>query len=164
MKIALYVVLITTLPTILQAQVLNGDERFPVVNQIRWDMSKEGILKVCSANKVTVGGNDTIVSFEVRALDAKAKAYVRFKNKAERPWVIEVKFNELTEKIVDTLINHFTRTTGESPRRAAKEKSLLLFTMRMELAVWKTKLEHIRLMVGKQGKSIFDINLSIAPV
>jgi hypothetical protein len=40
----------------------------------------------------------------------------------------------------------------------------LLITLRMEVAAWKSKTERITLVVGKKNKSIFDINLSIAPL
>jgi len=126
-------------------------------------MNKEYLISLCAAAKVNVGGNDTTVTFESRFLGSEAKIFVRFKNKAEKPWGIDVKFKEATEKLLDTLVNHFTRTTGESPRTAAKEKNLVLITMRMEIALWKTKTENIRLLVGRQGKSIFDINLSLGP-
>jgi hypothetical protein len=164
MKIAICAAFITVFSATLHAQVLNGDVRFPLLNQIRWDMSREKVLSLCTANRINVGENDTTVSFDMKVFDVEAKTLVRFKNKAEKPWLIEVKFKELTDKLVDTLVNHFTRTTGESPLRAAKEKSLLLITMRMEVAAWKTKTEKIRLLVGRQGKSIFDINLSFDPV
>ena len=164
MKTAISAVLMAVLSTALQAQVLDGDERFPFLNEIRWDMNREALLRVCAAKKVNVSRNDTMIAFNVKALDVEARAFVRFKEKADKPWGIEVKFNELTENLVDTLVNHFTLTTKESPLRASKEKNLILVTMRMEFAVWKTKSEHIRLVVGKQGKSIFDINLSIQPV
>ena len=163
MKTAISAVLIAVLSTALRAQVLNGDDRFPFLNEIRWDMNKESLLRVCAANKLNVSRSDTMIAFNVKAFGVEARAFVRFKSKADKPWVIEVKFKELTEKLVDTLVKHFTLTTGESPLRASKEKNLILVTMRMEFAVWKTKSEHIRLVVGKQGKSIFDINLSIQP-
>lgn len=163
MRIAICAALLVSLPTILQAQVLGGDERFPVLNQIRWDMSREKILHLCASEKLNTSGNDTTVTFEAKFLGVEAKTYVRFKGKAERPWGIDVKFNELSEKLVDTLVNHFTRITGETPRKAAKEKNLVLMTMRMELAAWKTKTDKIRLIVGRRDKSIFDINLSLEP-
>ena len=163
MRIIIYAALITALPTILHAQILNGDDRFPLFHQIRWDMNKERVLHVCAANNVNAIETDTTVTFDMRVFDVEAKAFVRFKDKTEKPWVIEVKFKELTEKLVDTLVNHFTRTTGESPLRAAKEKSLILITMRMELVAWKTKMDKIRLIIGRRGDSIFAINLSLGP-
>lgn len=164
MRVIICAAFFALLPTTLRAQVLDGDERFPLLNQIRWDMNKERVLNICAVNKVSAGETDTTVTFDMKVLDFGAKTFVRFKDKTEKPWVIEVKFKELTEKLVDTLVYHFTRTTGESPLRAAKEKSLLLITMRMELAAWKTKAEKIRLMVGRRGDSIFAITLSLEPV
>lgn len=164
MKTLICAALLTSLPVILHAQLLNGDEQFPVLNQIRWDMTRETILHLCASEKLKIGGNDTTITFEAKLLGVEAKTFVRFKSKAERPWGIDVKFKELSEKLVDTLASHITRITGELPRKAAKEKNLILMTMRMEIAAWKTKTDRISLMVGRQNKSIFDINLSLMPV
>jgi hypothetical protein len=152
------------MPTILDAQVLNGDEQFPVVNQIRWDMSRDAIIKVCAANNLSTSENDTMLTFDAKFFGAEAKSVVRFKNRAQQPWGINVKFKELTEKLLESLVDHFTRTTGESPLKAEKEKNLLLITMRMEITAWKTKTEKITIMVGRRNKAIFDINLSITPI
>jgi len=164
MRIQEISVLVVMLPALLRAQVLNGDEQFPLLNQIRWDMSRQTILNLCAAHGTNGRGNDMAVTFDARFFGADANAFVRFKNGAERPQLIDVKFKELTEKLLDTLVSHFTRVLGESPIRAEKEKSLLLITLRMEVAAWKTKTERITLVVGKKNKSIFDINLSIAPL
>lgn len=163
MRIAIYAAFIAVIPTILQAQLLNGDVRFPLLNQIRWDMSKEKVVNVCFANKANIGGNDTLITFEAKYFGVDAKTFIRFNNKAQRPSGIEVKFKELSEKLLDTLVSHFTRTTGESPVRAEKEKSLLLITVRIEVAMWKTGTEKIRLVIGRRNMSIFDLNLSFDP-
>ena len=163
MRMAICAALLIALPTILHAQVLEGDEQFPLLNQLRWDMSREKVLNICAANKANTGGNDTTVMFDARFFGAEAKTIVRFKSKPERLRGIEVKFKDLTEKLLETLVSHFTRTAGESPLKAEKEKSLLLITLRIEITAWKTKTEKIRLMVGRQNKSIIDISLSIEP-
>lgn len=164
MRMAICMAFIMALPTILHAQVLKGDDQFALLNQMRWDMSKEEVLRVCNANKTKIGGNDSTVTFDAVFFGLEAKTIARFKNKAERLEKIEVRFKEQTEKLLETLVSHFTLTTGESPVRAEKEKSLLLITMRMEIAGWKTKAEKILLMVGRRNNSIFDIYLSIAPI
>jgi hypothetical protein len=164
MRKVICAVLLTTLPAIPHAQELKDDDQLKPLNQIRWNMSKEEVLQICNANKLRIGGSDTTVTFDAVFFGVDAKAFVRFKNKAEKPWGIDVKFKELSEKLLDTIVNHFTRITGKPPVRAEKEKSLLLVTMRMEIAAWKTNADKIMLMVGRQNKSIFDINLSFQPI
>jgi len=164
MKKIVCMALLAALPTLLHAQVLKGDDQFSFLNQLRWDMSKEEVLRVCNANKTKIGGSDTTVTLDATLIGAEAKVIMRFKNKGERLEKIEVRFKEQTETLLETVVSHFTRTTGESPVRAEKEKSLLLITMRMEIAGWKTKAEKVILMVGRRNSSIFDMYLSIAPI
>ncbi len=164
MKPGICAILAVMLPAIVHAQVLNGDQRLAPLNQIRWEMSKATIFRLCSAIKSNTVENDSAISFDADFFGAPARAAVRFKNSIERPRQIEVKFKKHPAGLPDTLINHFTRTLGKNPARVEKEKSALLFTLRMEIAVWKTTKETVNLIVAKNNQSIFDIYLMISPV
>ncbi len=163
MRIRLCTSLVMVTVMAIQAQVLNGDQRFPVLNQIQWGMNKEMVLSLCAANNVKVGGNDSTITFDADFFGIPSKAVVRFKDNAKRLQWLEVKFKEHPVHLPDTLASHFTRTLGGEPGRTEKEKSALLITLRMEIAVWKTTKGSVTLLVAKQNKSIFDVSLTIRP-
>jgi len=164
MEIRLYALLVTVTTVAIQAQVLNGDQRFPVLNQIQWGMSKENVLDLCAANNIKPGGNDSTITFDADFFETPAKAVVRFRDNAKKLQWLEVKFKEHPKHLLDTLVSHFTRTLGGEPARTEKEKSALLFTLRMEVAMWKTAKESVTLLVAKQNDSIFDVCLTIRPM
>ena len=163
MKTGICTALSLVLPVLMQAQILDGDPRFPLVSQIRWDMNRTNIVSLCTAGKVSVGGNDSTVTFDTSVLGVPATAMVRLMKESDRPRQVEIRFKEWPESLPDSLVTHFTRATGRPPARVEKEKSVLLFTIRMEVAVWKTPREKINLIVAKRNGSTYDVYLSILP-
>lgn len=164
MKTGVYTLLALVLSVVTEAQVLDGDQQFPVLNKMRWDMSRENILALCAASRITTSGNDSTITFDSEFFSAPAKVIARFREGQRRPWTIEVKFQDPKEHIPDTLVNYFTRKVGKPPANAEQKKSALLFTLRVGLSMWKTATERITLLVGRRNNSVFEVTLGIRPV
>jgi hypothetical protein len=146
------------------SQILNHDEDFPVLNEMRWDMSLSEARSLCEARHVLRGSSDSSVTFEMSYLGFPASAELTFDHGSGTMSHIQVKFKEPTKTIEDTLVNHFTRTCGREPVRQVKEKSLLIITIRMEAAVWKLPSAVVELVTAKRNDSIFDLHLVLLPL
>lgn len=163
MNISVSAFLAIALSVTAQAQVLDGDQRFPVLNTIQWDMSRKDIHNLCAAHNIITAGNDSTLTFDSNFFSTPAKVVVRFTKNSRGPWTIEVKFLKRSEHLADTLSGYFTRKLKMAPAKANQEKSALLFTLRMEVSVWKTAKERITLLLAKRDGSVFDISLAVSP-
>ena len=155
---------IICLPTGAPAQLLAGDSRFPLLNEIRWDMKADEIRSLCESRKALLRTTDSTLIFQANFFDASTKAKVQFDRTSQLPRMIDIGFEESTEAIRDTLINHFTKSTGKPPFMTTKEKSAIIFTIKMEVASWRSEKEMINVMTMKRGNTILAISMLITKV
>ena len=163
MKILSLIVMVTLLPVFAQSQLLSGDRSFPLLREVLWGMSKAEVMASCTSNKPGTAPSDSLIVFDASFFGAPAKVFMWLTGSTRRLGKIDVKFIEPGQSLQDTLTYHLTRITGASPMKIEKEKSVLLFTLRMEVAVWKAKTERIILTAAKKGKSVFDVHFSLEP-
>lgn len=78
--------------------------------------------------------------------------------------MVDIGFEESTEAIRDTLISRFTMTMGRKPLVTTKEKSVIVFTFKMELNSWKTDKETISVTTMARGSSLLSLSILIAPL
>lgn len=152
-----------SIATIAGAQILNRDPNFPVLNEMRWDMSLNEARSLCEAHHVLEGSTDSTVTLRMSYFGFPAKAEIVFDRALATMERIQVKFNDAAKAIEDSLVNHFTRTSGNAPYRQAKEKSLLIMTIKMEVAAWKLPTEIINLVTAKRNDVLFEIHLTLLP-
>ena len=94
---------------------------------------------------------------------APTRTEIQFDQEQKRLKLVQAKFKEPTRALEDTLLRHLTKTYGADPYRTAKEKSLLIVTVRMEMAIWKSSTEVVNLITAMRGDSIFDVSLVLFP-
>ena len=157
-------VIVMLIPIAAHAQLLGGNAQAPLLlHQLRWDMSKQEVLAVCSANKAQVTERDSTITFDDTFFEVRTKTIAKFRNEPLRLRSVELRFTEYPAGFQDSLINRITRFVGENPVKAEKEKSALIFTLRMEIALWRVGSERITLLVAKRSGSIFDSFATIEP-
>lgn len=150
-------------PAVVQAQILNGCLRLPILQELRWGMSRAEVIAICAAHNISVQGVDSIATLDAVLFAVPTKVSMLLKGKTKRLGQVDVKFTDHNQALADTLVRQLTALIGDSPVKVEKEKNVLLFTLRMEIAMWQTKTERLALVVGKKGSSIFEIKLIIMP-
>ena len=126
-------------------------------------MSSKEVRSLCETRNVLESVTDSTVIFGLSYFGFPARIQISFDRKSATMTGIEVKFKEPTKVIEDTLVNHFTRVTGNVPFRQAKEKSVLIITIKMEVAAWKFPTEAVSLIGAKRNDVMFDLHLSLLP-
>jgi len=149
--------------TITGAQILNRDTSFPVLNEMRWEMSLNEARSLCESHHVLENSTDSTINFGVNYFGFSARTEIVFDRSSMTMARIQVKFNDAAKAIEDSLVNHFTLTTGSAPYRQVKEKSLLIMTIRMEIAAWKLPTEIVNLITAKRNDTLFELHLGILP-
>jgi hypothetical protein len=144
-----------------QAQLLAGDSRFPIINEIRWETTRGDITKICEKQGLPIHTTDSTLVFQVKVFDKPTKTKIQFEPSTQTPFMVSVVFDESTEPMRDTLINHFTTTAGKKPVFTTKEKSAVIFTMKMELASWKIGGDLVSIMTMKGGGSMLGLSVLI---
>jgi hypothetical protein len=144
-----------------RAQLLAGDSQFPLLNEIRWDMKADEIKRLCESRKAPARTTDSTLFFQTKFFDTSTRAKIQFDRTSQLPRMIDIGFEESTEAIRDTLINHFTRSTGKPPLVTTKEKSAIIFTIKMEISSWRSGKEMINVMTMMRGNTILAINMLI---
>jgi hypothetical protein len=158
---ALVTMIVTS--SIAGAQILNRDPSFPVLNELRWEMRLNEARSLCEAHHVLEGSTDTTVIFGMSYFGFPAKAEIAFDRTLATMERIQVKFNDASNAIEDTLVNHFTRTSGNAPYRQTREKSVIIMTIKMEIAAWKLPTEIVNLITAKRNDTLFELRLSLLP-
>jgi hypothetical protein len=149
-------------PIQIAAQVLGGDPNFPLLNEIRWDMKTVEIENLCESRKSPLRTSDSTLTFQARFFETSTRVKVQFDRASQLPQMVEIVFQEATAAIHDTLVNHFARKIGKPPLVTTKEKSAIIFTIKMEVASWRGKDEIISVMTMMQGSEILGVNLLIS--
>jgi hypothetical protein len=162
MKRILMVLFVTT-SSVAQEQVLSGDQQFPLLRELRWGMTRAEVVAACAARGVSVSEDDSSITLDAALFGEPTKTTMRLKGTTKRLGQVDIRFIDRSQALADTLTRRLTRFTGDSPMKVEKEKSVLLFTLRMEISVWETKTERLTLVVGKKGSSIFEIKLLVLP-
>jgi hypothetical protein len=153
---------IISLPVGVHAQVLAGDSRFPLLNEIRWDMKAEEIKALCESRSALLRSADSMLVFQAKFFAVPTKAKVLIDRTSHLPRMVDVSFESPTEATRDTLIDHFTKSAGKPPFLTTKEKSALIFTIKMEVASWRNEKEMISVMTMMRGSTILAISMLIS--
>ena len=155
-------ILMMSLSVHVAAQMLGGDPNFPLLNEIRWDMRTDEIKSLCESRKTLLGTSDSTLTFQVRFFETSTRVKVQFNRASQLPRMVEITFEEATTAIHDTLVNYFTRKIGKPPLLTTKEKSAIIFTIKMEIASWRGVNEIISVMTMMRGSEILGVNLLIS--
>lgn len=142
-----------------RAQMLHGDPGFPVLNELKWEMSMQEVQSVCRAHRVLESANDTSIVIALSFCGFSTRTEIRFDQGLRTIKLVQARFKEPTKAMEDTLLQHLTKTFGTAPFRTAKEKSVLIVTIRMQIAVWRLATEVVNLVTAMRGDSIFDVSL-----
>jgi hypothetical protein len=151
------------LATPVRSQLLAGDEQFPIVNQIRWDMNASDIRNLCENQSTSIYETDSTLVFRMKCFGVFARTKVQFNRSSHIPLMVDIGFEESTEPLRDTLINHFTATTGKRPLVTTKEKNMILFTFKIELSSWKNDTDTFSVMTMGRGNSLLGLSVLISP-
>ncbi len=146
-----------------QGQLLRGNTNFPILKDLQWESTLADVQKTCNDQRVPLSITDTNATFELPMLGFAARTEVAFDRSTQRISQFYVRFSESTQVLVDSISNYFTRLCKHEPYRASKEKSLLIITFRMDLAVWKTQTDAVTLITARRGDTYVSAYLRIAP-
>ena len=125
-------------------------------------MKADEIKDLCENRKTLLRTTDSTLVFQARFFEASTRAKVQFDRTSQLPQMVDVAFEEATTAIRDTLINHFTRKIGKPPLVTTKEKSMIIFTIKMEVASWRSGNEMINVMTMMRGSEILGVNMLIS--
>jgi len=150
-------------PVLAVAQMLGGDLSFPVLNEIRWQMSMGEIQSLCDGKWKATSGTDSTLVYNTSFFGAEARTKIQFDAKLKKPRIVEIGFEHANSTTRDTIISHFTLTTGRPPVITTKEKSAIIFTIRMIVAAWRTGGETVGVMTAMRGSSVVALSLMITP-
>jgi hypothetical protein len=151
------------LATTARGQLLDGDPNFPILNEIRWDSGMKEVRNLCETRHVIQNSTDSAMIISAPMLGFAARTEVQFDRELKTIKLIQVKFEESTKSLVDSVTSYFTRTLGRQPILTVKEKSLLIVTVRMELASWRSPTGVVSLVTAKRGDSLFNASLMMGP-
>jgi hypothetical protein len=144
------------------AQVLGGDPSFPGVNEVRWDMGADEIQSLCNRRWSAISSTDSTIVYGSSFFGAEATTKIQFDVNSRKPRMIDIAFEEPTSVMRDTLVNHFTLAAGRAPLITTKEKSLLIFTIKFEMAIWRIGRETVSVWTTTRGSSILGLNLTLS--
>jgi hypothetical protein len=146
-----------------EGQLLNGDTNFPVLNESRWGISINDVRDLCIRRHVEAVSTDSAIIIRERMLGFAAHTEFKFDQDLKVLKLVQIKFSEATKTVIDSVTNHFTRLFGRAPLRTVKEKSVLIMTLRMELASWRSTSGLVSLVTAMRGDSPFDASLVLMP-
>ena len=145
------------------AQLLNGDASFPILNEIRWESKMNEVQSLCERRHAAQSLTDSTIVLNAPMLGFKARTEMKFDRGLKTLKSVQVKFNESTKTLVDSLTSHFTLVFGHAPFRTVKEKSVIIMTIRMEMATWKSSTGLVNLVTAMRGDMLFDASLVLFP-
>ncbi len=161
---ALYALMSTMfLPTLVVAQVLGGDPNFPVLNDIHWEMNSSEIQGLCKDRWKATRTTDSTLVYSASFFGNASRVKIQIDMKSKKPRMIDIGFEEATTAMRDTLVNYLTRITGKPPVITTKEKSAIIFTIKLAMAIWKTANETTAVMTGMRGSSVVALSLILTP-
>jgi hypothetical protein len=154
---------ILSIATVAKGQLLNGDTNFPVINELRWELTMNEVRGLCERRHVAMTATDTAIVINVPVLGYASRTELQFDQHLKTLKLVQAKFNEPTKLLADSITSHLTRMLGRDPVRTVKEKSLLIITIRMEMALWKSSTGLVNLVTAMRGESLFDASLVLFP-
>jgi hypothetical protein len=155
--------LIIALAGAANGQLLNGDPNFPLINELRWQSTMNEVQRLCERHRIAMSTTDSAIVVTQPVLGFAARTELQFDQTAKTLKLVQAKFNEPSKALADSITSYFTRTLGRGPIRTAKEKSLLIITIRMEMALWKSPTGLVNLVTAMRGESLFDASLVFFP-
>jgi hypothetical protein len=155
--------LVLTLTTSTKGQLLNGDSNFPILNEIQWTSTINEVRDFCALRAVDASTTDSAIIISARMLGFAARTELKFDQNLKTLKLVQAKFSESTKTVIDSLTNHLTRMFGRGPLRTVKEKSLLIMTLRMEFASWRSAAGLVNIVTAMRGDSPFDVSLVLFP-
>jgi hypothetical protein len=149
--------------TVAKGQLLNGDANFSIISELQWGLTMNEARGLCERHHVAQTSTDSAIVITIPLLGFASRTELQFDQHSKILKSVQAKFNEPTKLLADSITNYFTRTMGRGPVRTAKEKSLLIITIRMEMALWKSSTGLINLVTAMRGGTIFDASLVLFP-
>jgi len=145
------------------AQVLGGNPNFPVLNEIQWEMKASEIQSLCANRWKETSNTDSAMVYSASFFGTSARVKIQVDPNSKMPRMIDIAFEQPTSAMRDTLVSRFTQTTGKAPFITTKEKSAIIFTIKLEMAIWKTGNETVSVMTAMRGSSIVALSIILAP-
>lgn len=146
-----------------QAQILSGDAHFEVVNQLQWQMTGDEVRDVCRKRGGILLDADSTVSFRITAFGCEARGKIQFEKSSHKMLAINLSFAETTKGIRDSLISYFTASLRRKPILTTKEKSVIIFTIKMETASWTNGKDGIHVISMLRGDEVLGVTLVLMP-
>ena len=160
---AFELVLAMALAATAPAQMLRGDRAFPVLNQLNWNMSMQEVQDISQKQGAFESAKDSIVILALSFFGNSTRTEIEFDQDLKKIKHVRAKFKEATKTLEDTLVQHLTRICGAAPYKTTKEKNLLIVTLRIQMAIWKSPTEMINLVSGFKGEDMMDLSLVLRP-
>jgi hypothetical protein len=151
--------LVVYFPTFAFAQLLGGDPHFPVLNQMRWEMNIDEIREVCGNNWAIAGKNDSLLTYNAVFFSAASRVRIQIEPKSGQPRMISIGFEKPRGDLRDTLISHLTSRTGKAAMITIKEKSAIVFTVKMETASWRYGNDLVSVVAAMRGGELFGLTV-----
>jgi hypothetical protein len=149
--------------TVANGQMLNGDTNFPIISELRWELTMNEARSLCERHHVAVTSTDSAIVVTIPVLGFASRTELQFDQYSKILKSVQAKFNEPTKLLADSITSYLTRMLGRGPVRTVKEKSLLIITIRMEMALWKSSTGLVNLVTAMRGESLFDASLVLFP-
>ena len=118
---------------------------------------------LCERHHVAATSTDSAIFIPIPVLGFASRTELQFDQHLKTLKLVQAKFNEPTKLLADSITSYLTRTMGKAPVRTAKEKNLLITTIRMEMALWKSSTGLVNLVTAMRGDSFFDASLVLFP-
>jgi hypothetical protein len=144
-------------------QLIRGDENFPVINELRWGETMSEVRILCEGRQPGVSSTDSVIILQLPVLGFAARTELQFDQKTKSLKQIQAKFKEPSKALADSITSYLIRILGRGPVRTVKEKSLLIFTVRLEMATWNSPTGLVNLVTATKGESLFDASLVFFP-
>lgn len=149
--------------TVAKGQLLNGDTNFPIIHELRWELNISEVRNLCEERHVAMTSTDSTIVISIPILGFASRTELQFDQRLKTLKSVQAKFNEATKLLADSIISYLTRALGRGPVRTSKEKSLLIVTIRMEMALWRSSTGLVNLVTAMRGESLFDASLVLFP-
>jgi hypothetical protein len=151
------------LSTVAKGQLLNGDANFPIINELRWELTMSEVQSLCERHHVALTPTDSAIVITVPVLGFASRTELQFNGYSKTLKSVQAKFNDPTKLLADSITSYLTRTMGREPVRTVKEKSLLIITIRVEMALWNSSAGLVNLVTAMRGDSMIDASLVLFP-
>lgn len=145
------------------AQMLRGDPAFPVLNELKWEMSMQEVQNFAAKQGVLERAKDSLVILNSSLFGSSTRTEIQFDQDLKKIKRVQAKFKDATKALEDSLVRHVTAICGGPPYRVTKEKNLLIVTLRIQMDIWRSPAEIVSLVTGWKGDEIMDLNLALSP-